>query len=89
MKLDYIAEMDRQDFELTDEETGLIVHMLANRTPPALLDNPRLADGQISPGCWILSHWDDYESFGVYHLVGGTRFDMSEARAAEYLSDGF
>jgi hypothetical protein len=89
VRRDYIAEMDRQDFELTDEDRALVVRMLAHRTPPALLDNPRLSDGQTMPGCWILSHWDCYEFVGIYYLIDGTCVDMSESQAAEYLSDGY
>ena len=89
MRQDYVAEMDRPDFELIDEEAGLIVRMLENRTPPALIDNPRLASGETTQGCWILSHWDCYELVGYYHLLSTTRFEMSETEAAEYLATGF
>jgi len=89
MGLDYIAEMDRRAFELTAEEPALIVHMLADRTPPPLLDNPRLVDGRTTYGSWILSHWDCCEFIGVYLLSNDTRFDMSESQAAEYLATGF
>jgi hypothetical protein len=95
VNLDFVAVLDVEDFELKDETVAMLVHMKASGYPPLLMDDPILADGEILNGCWVLTHWDDYEHVGVYYpieyalrdLTSGTT-DLTEGDAHRYLESG-
>lgn len=87
----YIAELDRADFELTDEKLALLVHMVANVPPPLKIVNPVIVGGQTIEGEWRLEHWDTYENIAVYYpslCADSAPKEMSEATAADYLAEG-
>jgi hypothetical protein len=86
--MDFVAVLDVEDFELKDETVAMLVQMKAAGCPPLLLDDPTLADGETLPGCWVLTHWDNYEHVGVYYPFEHALYDLTEGDAHRYLDSG-